>query len=237
MSECQDIRGRLSDWADGGLDAADADRVRAHLTTCVDCRRLAEDLAAIGEAARALGPVAPPDHLWLEVAGQIRLDTTRSSRVLPARPAPRAWMPWLGLAAALVIVTVGVWVVTPPGDERGAGSEATGVDAVSAELNLAMQHYERAIATLEEMSASGDLPVEPAITATLRENLGVVDQAIADSQQALAADPASESARDSLFDALRQKVGLLQATVTLINEIRRAGAEPSSPASGSGRSS
>ena len=122
--------------------------------------------------------------------------------------------------------------------EKGADVNAKAAEGWSI-LFHAVQHDSVEIAKYLILKGAnpGDLPVEPAITATLRENLGVVDQAIADSQQALAADPASESARDSLFDALRQKVGLLQATVTLINEIRRAGAEPSSPASGSGRSS
>ena len=41
------------------------------------------------------------------------------------------------------------------------------------------------------------------------------------SREALNVNPGSEPARDSLFEALRQKVGVLQATVTLMNEMRK----------------
>jgi hypothetical protein len=119
----------------------------------------------------------------------------------------------------------------PPTEVR----EASPADVVAAELDLAAEHYERAIATLESMATAGELPVEPAITATLRDNLGVIDRAIDESRQALAENPDSQPARDSLFDALRQKVGLLQATVLLMNEIRRD--EPASAPNGAGRSS
>jgi hypothetical protein len=54
----------------------------------------------------------------------------------------------------------------------------------------------------------------------LQKNLSTIDRAIADSRAALNTNPESEPARDSLFEALRRKVGVLQATVTLMNEMR-----------------
>ena len=63
--------------------------------------------------------------------------------------------------------------------------------------------------------------MDPALAATLEKNLTTIDHAIAESREALNVDPASEPARDSLFEALRQKVGVLQATVTLMNEMRK----------------
>jgi len=49
----------------------------------------------------------------------------------------------------------------------------------------------------------------------------VIDQAIRESRAALQSQPASELAQESLFEALRRKVGLLQETIGLINEMRK----------------
>jgi hypothetical protein len=45
--------------------------------------------------------------------------------------------------------------------------------------------------------------------------------AIADSSAAVHAEPTSVAAREALFDALKQKVSLLQDTISLINEMRK----------------
>jgi hypothetical protein len=49
----------------------------------------------------------------------------------------------------------------------------------------------------------------------------VIDQAIGDSRAALNLQPTSTDAQDSLFDAMRTKVAVLQQTVELINEMRK----------------
>ena len=58
----------------------------------------------------------------------------------------------------------------------------------------------------------------------LRKNLEMIDQAIAESRAALRAEPQSTIARDSLFNALRRKLALLQDTVALMNEMRKGDA-------------
>ena len=55
----------------------------------------------------------------------------------------------------------------------------------------------------------------------LQNNLRVIDQAIGESRAALQAQPSSAPAQASLFDAMRDKVALLQQTVELINEMRK----------------
>ena len=118
-----------------------------------------------------------------------------------------------------------------------AGQDAA-VKAVAEELKLAMQHYESAIVKLEALTKNNNGAIDPVIAATLQKNLAVVDDAIAESRVALANNPQSEPARESLFEALRRKVGVLQATVTLMNQMRQgnpAGAAES--AAGLGRKS
>jgi len=55
----------------------------------------------------------------------------------------------------------------------------------------------------------------------LERNLTVINQAIAESSTALRTDPQSQPARESLMEAFRRKVTLLQDTIALMNEMRK----------------
>lgn len=220
---CRAIQPDLSLLVDGALAPADEARVRAHLDSCAACRGLVADLDHLRRAARAVGPLTPPDHVWLEVAGQIRL----SGAAAPERPRTRrapVWQ-WAGLAAALVVITTGLYlaqrlyVPSTPAATTGAPPSGT-VDAVADELNLAAAHYQRALAELEALAGTGDSPVAEAAVGDVRDSLGAIDLAISESRAALASNPDSDMARDSLFDALRRKIAVLQTTVSLINEMR-----------------
>ncbi len=71
------------------------------------------------------------------------------------------------------------------------------------------------------MANASDSPLDPELMTTLKANLGVIDQAINDSRTALKAQPANQLAQESLFEAFRRKVALLQDTIALMNEMRK----------------
>jgi anti-sigma factor RsiW len=233
MESCQEITPQLSLFIDGGLDAEARAAVAAHVEGCASCRGLARDLERVRAAGRQLEPIEPPAHVWLEVAGQIRLGSTPVApvppRPAPARPSRGALAQWFGLAAALVVITIGAYffVREPlPGDgapaaTAGNAAPAGSVESVAEQLRLAMQHYENAITELETLAQRADGSLDPAIALTLQQNIRAIDRAIAESREALTDDPESQPARESLFDALRRKVSVLQATVTLMNEMRQ----------------
>jgi anti-sigma factor RsiW len=232
MSTVHPSNEQLQSLVDGDLSEADRATTAAHLETCAACRGLVIDLERLRAAAAGLGPMRPPDHVWLEIAGQIHLDAPAAAP--PPRRAPRAaiWQ-WAGLAAALLIVTAGIYVVqrvpavsAPPAAPVADNAPATGsVQALTEELDLALAHYDKAIAQLEAIARDSNGTMDSSVAATLQRNLGAIDAAIAESRAALAADPESASARDSLVDALMQKVNVLQATVSLVNEMRRGNGE------------
>ncbi|HXH06937.1 MAG TPA: hypothetical protein VNI83_10140, partial [Vicinamibacterales bacterium] len=106
----------------------------------------------------------------------------------------------------------------------GAGAAATTpveIAAIEAELKLAQVHYDRALASLERLAAAGQAGLDPAAVAAVRRNLEVIDRTITESRAALDRDPQNEAARESLFEAVRRRVGLLQDTLALINEMRK----------------
>ena len=66
-----------------------------------------------------------------------------------------------------------------------------------------------------------DSRIPTGTSATIDKNLGIIDQAIADSRATARAEPTNVAARETLFEALRHKVTLLQDTISLINEMRK----------------
>ncbi|MDX1644376.1 MAG: zf-HC2 domain-containing protein [Thermoanaerobaculia bacterium] len=56
----------VSGYLDGELTQGEHQRVRLHLEDCAECRRLAEELAAIREATMSTTFRVPPDRGWDE---------------------------------------------------------------------------------------------------------------------------------------------------------------------------
>jgi len=233
---CAAVQAQLGDYLDGQLEPGAHETVRAHLKACADCSGVVADLEQIVTTARTLGPMSPPDHIWLEVAGQIRL-TERTPTAHPARVRSRSpvWQ-WAGLAAALVVITGIVWLGTIPNrgggvpQENAAAGAATtpaagSMEAVAAELDQAREHSKRALAELMATAADPASPVDPAVPVLVQRNMDAIDRAIGESRAALAADPGNEPARDSLFDALRRQITVLQTTLSLINQMRQGDQE------------
>jgi hypothetical protein len=92
---------------------------------------------------------------------------------------------------------------------------------VESELSQAEAHYDNAIRGLEQIAAGGESDLDPATATTLKKNLGVIDQAIAESRAAVRAQPNSEPAQASLLENIKAKLALLEDTVALINEVRK----------------
>ena len=229
MSTCLELQSQLSDFVDGQLDAEARAGIVAHLDGCDACRALVADLGHLRAAARMLGPVTPPAHLWMEVAGRIRMG--QAPAAAPPATARRALPQWIGLVAALVVVTLGVYLVDrlrapnpAPATAATAGAPGGSIETVAQELSLALEHYDKAIAELQVIARNGEGTLDPAVTASLQKNLQVIDQAIVESRAALATDPQSEPAREGLIDSLRRKIGVLQTTVALMNEMRKGDA-------------
>ncbi len=227
---CDRFEGAIGDMVDGTIDDAGRAALEAHLAECEACRSLVADLRQIRERAAHLDRLIPPNRVWTTIQAQLRADD--------AAAAP-AWsiVSWQSLAAATVLVLVAgttLWMVpslTSP--DPAAGPDATtaaadapevNIESVEAEMRLAEEHYENAIIGLEQIAqiaAIDDQLLDPDIAATLRKNLGVIDQAIAESRAALRDEPANQVARESLFDVMWSKVSLLQDTIALVNEMRK----------------
>jgi len=234
----------LNDFIDGTLGAAERLEVEQHLAGCAVCRQTVDDLREILRAIGEAEPLDAPVRAWSRLERAIRME--REDVAVPgshgiasrerqgdgggrqrgSRQALSPWVPWLAAAAALVLaVAIGMrYVPARHVDVAGTGAPAAAGEAalsVETELRQAEAHYENAIKGLEAIANSEQSELDPRTAATLQKNLAVIDQAISESRAAVRAQPASEPAQQSLIDGFKTKIGLLQDTVALINEMRK----------------
>jgi anti-sigma factor RsiW len=216
---------QVDEYVDGTLPEPARAALEAHLEVCPACRTLAADLRAIRAAARTLEPRVPPSHVWTRLAGAIESE----GRPLAAGWLG-AWQPILSAAAAILLVA-GLWWVgnrlTPDPQVRLATTAPAGdhSDALAATYRDAEEQYATAIAGLEQITTAERATLDPDTADVLQVNLTVIDRAIVESRDALRSQPQSSLAQESLFEALRHKVALLQDTLALINEMRKGNEE------------
>lgn len=234
MMSCQDYSEAIAEFVDGALDPARQRDLERHVEGCAACRALVADLKSIQAAAFTLDRVELPGHILANLKVRIAEEPQPSARGrLLAFPKSRgSRLAWLTAAALIAITTAGIMSIARPDPVRDSDAIAASAPAapadpndavasVQAELQLATEHYEKAIQQLEQIARSENSALDPQVAAVLQRNLQVIDQAIGESRTALQSQPASADVQESLFDAMRSKVALLQQTVELINEMRK----------------
>lgn len=229
---------RLSEYLSDELSDADKLSVEAHLATCEDCERALHDLARVVEEAGALGDIEPPGDLWPGIAAALATSSVDGdghdvARVI-AFPGVRAPSPALandrvevsrrGLVAASVVLVAltgtAAWFAgstasapepratatfSSPGPVTAVSGDAPAPEAMAGEL-----------AVLEDVLASARSVLDPNTVRVLERNLGVIEQAIADSREALAQDPGNTFLAQHLERMYRRKLVYLQDAVRLV---------------------
>jgi hypothetical protein len=213
---------RLSEYLDGELDNEQRVALEAHLSACGDCRATLEDLRRVVGRAKALEDRAPRTDLWRGIAEQIG---SRGGKVIPLarRPARRFSfsVPQL-LAASIALVLVSgsaAWVALRPGPagnptfattRGGPGTPITPVSWTS--------RTDLAVAELQEALTRNESRLDTATVRVVRQNLAVIDQAIAEARTALESDPGSTYLNLHLANTMRRKVELLRRVNALVSE-------------------
>ena len=219
MMGCEQYLDDIGELVDGALEGARRRDLEVHLQACPSCAQLADELLVVRRAARALTPPPLPPAAWQ------RIDAAVTRARIPAWR--RIVLP-VAAAALVVLAIAGVtrWRASgPPAAVTGTAPAATRTTgelagSVEAELQQAEHHFENAIAGLEVLARDRQA-LDPQVASELQKNLQVIDQAIGESRAALRTQPLSEQAQESLFDAFRSRIVLLQDTIALINEMRK----------------
>jgi anti-sigma factor ChrR (cupin superfamily) len=230
----------LSDYLEGALTPPETTRLEAHLAECGRCRETLATLRDVVGRADALGDLVPPRDLWPGIASAIGGPVRATSQAdgvsvieLPSARATGAWArreraavgrsaggPLAGVAAAaaLVVVSVGatLWLTgVRPGATDAVPLASAPAEAVlrPAQAGTPPSDLASELATLEEVLAAARDALDPNTVRVLERNLGVIEQAIADSREALALDPGNAFLTEHLERMYRRKLVYLQDAV------------------------
>jgi anti-sigma-K factor RskA len=133
MSEIHDL---AAFYVVGALDRAERARYEAHLEGCEVChdelRRLSSGVETLARSVAEPAPQKLRERVYSQIESTVAAE--RSASVVPLR---RRWHVWLGAAAAVVVVVIGVATGNRAGDpvDRILAAEdlvSVDVDAVSA---------------------------------------------------------------------------------------------------------
>lgn len=199
--ECSQFISHLDSWMEGEREPG----AQAHLQSCQACRTLAADLDAIQAAAPALSIAdpEPPARVWTALRAQLveeglireaapAVSSTRTpwlAGLFTQVPRPALAGGYLALLLALAFGLSGPSTVTqsrPPSFPVGA------------ELN-----------TFEQTTVSSFAGSKSAVSASLHENLEIVDHYIALCEKSVREEPQNDAAREYLYEAYQQKADLL----------------------------
>lgn len=202
---CDEFANYLEPWLEG-KPHPDA---QSHVRDCPRCRSLVEDLNLIQSTAHQWGAehVEPPARLWTSLRAQLLEEGLIRERSLQRRwfngwftALPR---PVLAGAYLAVLVAVGFGLSGPVSTRINKARWQDTVQATTKGINTQIaQEISNTTTSLPQDSKS-------IVTASLRENLGIVDNYIRLCEKSLNEEPENELARDFLYDAYQQKADLL----------------------------
>jgi anti-sigma factor RsiW len=199
---------RLSEYLDDELDARERSELEAHLSQCALCRTILDELRAVVSRAQAVTNRGPDTDLWPGIAQRIAAmgGTRRYAFSLPQLAAA---------GIALMVLSGGaVWMLRQQTNEPAPPAlQAAVIENVNPALvpiDLADAKYDQAVADLQEALKAGRSRLDPETITVLEASLASIDQAIEQSQRALAADPANTYLYSHLAAARQRKLALLR---------------------------
>jgi hypothetical protein len=214
VNNCKDFLNRLETWA-ASEHPADA---QSHLRSCADCRALFEDIHAIRAEARSWGAqdAEPRERVWIALRAQLEQEglirPASLARPLSAvAPARENWLdhlvrriprPALAGAYLSILVALGFAFGGPLNQQTNEARWLEGTQVATSPLSARLDIVERS-----PVPASRDL--NPAVTASLHQNLAIVDNYISLCEKSVQEEPQNEVARDYLYEAYQQKADLL----------------------------
>jgi len=241
--QCASFQEQLSEFLDGDLGDKDRQSVEKHLRTCAVCSTVRDDLARLIAASANLPLHTPSPAVWTRIEREIgggsvvggpsawwrRLNARRYDFSVSARQ--------LVAAAATIVVAVGTfWAIqyTSPNalpsigvNWNSMGGASPGVQAVPLAHVTQVDEVARLRGLVDEMSrsvAETQSAWSPELRATFAKAVVAADSGIVDSERSYAAAP-SDSARETVLDAYREKLRLLDEFARLAEKTKSPAAK------------
>jgi len=201
---------RLSEYIDGELDATEREALEAHLATCGHCYAILGDLRQVVARAKTLQDTAPATNLWTGIAREIRREQAPARRDRLVR---RRFSLTVGqlLAASIALMLIsgsGAWLALRP-QPVADGGRLGNREALARQVDWTGRTDE-AIADLQTALAQNEKRLDTATVRIVRQNLAIIDRAIADARIAVQNDPGNAYLNLHLATTMRRKVELLR---------------------------
>jgi hypothetical protein len=181
---------------------------RAHLRNCPECAKLVADLLVIACAAGDLRAAHEPHpRVWKSIEATLRQEglirsQRRSLSLLPSFGSQWSWARWLAPAAALLLVSLGIYL------RQHTRTVDISTQRVPAPVTTVS---DAAIAGLDDDDLLQEVAQQsPALRAQYADNLQRVNTYIKDAKTVVDADPNDEEARRSLMEAYQEKAMLFE---------------------------
>ena len=187
------------------------------------------------EVAALPKSIDPPADAWAKIRAEIESiggGTGPADEVIELQPKRSAriafWQRPMFLAAAALLLVAGSSAITaialnrreapgvsPTPTRMAVGTEGNTGPASLAQFTVVESDYLRAVNDLSATLESQQDALSPETIATLRESIKVIDAAILEARNALAADPANRTLIQMLATSYEQKVDLLKRTTEM----------------------
>ncbi len=210
---------RLSEYLDGELDSTERAALDAHLATCGVCFATLGELKRVVARAQALEDSQPDKDLWPRIRarltpehGSAGVGEARHAATTARRRFTFSVPQLLAASVALVLMSggaVGIAMHQKPSNtpvpaaarlhERGMVAAASWTGTTDA-----------AIADLQATLTQNESRLDTTTVRIVRQNLAIIDRAIAEARTALQKDPGNAYLNLHLADTMRRKVELLR---------------------------
>jgi hypothetical protein len=221
---CETCQELIHDLIDGSISRSDESTLNTHLTECLDCYSVRQDLASIVDFCRTQRGhyEAPPNEqaLWLRIRNVIEAEGPGKVANTTARPSllgrlmGRSWELSLPqLAAFTVAIVLLVSLVTVVGLRRFGGYGNTTAQAPQVEasnVNDRIWQRRQVIDYWNQRVELNKARWSPEMRETFDRNMKVIDQAVADSLNDLNRNPHDEVSEQMLNESLNDKLALLK---------------------------
>jgi anti-sigma factor RsiW len=223
---CETCQELIHDLIDGSISRSDESTLNTHLTECLDCETVRQDLASIVNFCRTQRGQyeAPPNEkaLWLRIRNVIEAE---SPSKVAANPAPRrsflgrlmghTWelsLPQLATSAVAIVLFVSLATVV--GLRRwggyGVGTPPAQAEASDASVNDRIWQRRQVIEYWNQRVELNKARWSPEMRESFDRSMKVIDEAVANSLNELNRNPHDEVSEQMLDESLNAKLALLE---------------------------
>jgi hypothetical protein len=192
----------------------------AHVDECEACRALMADLSEIHDVAMELGAegIAPPERVWIALRNQLEAEGIIHDPQAAPQSIRRGWWsafqrPALAGAFLALILVAATAITFRQDSSQMAMQPQSALQQDTSAVPSADSVFKEEVLTVGNDSVPGFQQEDAAVTASIRRNLGIVDNLIAICEKSVREQPDNEMAREYLYGAYQQKAELL-ATAT-----------------------